>query len=388
MSRARRFLLSIVVALLAVTAIRWPVPVASDSIGQAEARLGTGQSGIGSLRSEKIDDDADGIDDAIEDALAEKFAPVVYHGEKEVAFPVTVDWWLARTRLSFYDDAGSPRARRVRDGPLRQDMLLDGAGGQPTSGTRSPVARSRLKNVTFFLDNVVPAFRRGVDSGEWVTYVHSYRNGRGGVTLQYWRPYTWNDSRLAGVDFSHGGDWEAVAVQLDAALQPDTVRYLQHAGSASYREGVPWEATHPVVYSEEGSHSSAPDRRNLSSARMIRQETWTGGETTWFTGERRASGGLMNVGEKSHPRNRQVFVQYAGIWGEPTRFFITSGYWGPAFNETGAACEDGVAAYRFVFGFAASRRSCGRILMNAWCDGMASGPLDLERECYATQETP
>src|SRR6185503_17891833 len=49
------------------------------------------------------DEDGDGLGDATEDALAEKFAPIIYHGENETAFPVSVDWWLARTHLSLID---------------------------------------------------------------------------------------------------------------------------------------------------------------------------------------------------------------------------------------------------------------------------------------------
>jgi hypothetical protein len=335
------------------------------------------------------DEDGDGLPDVMEDALAEKFAPVVYHGEKEDAFPVNVDWWLSRTRLLFYDRSRSPHVTVVDTGPLQQDTLAAAADSAQGRYSSSPFARSRMKTRSFFLDDVARAFRRGeADSTQWRTYVHSYKNTDGGVSLQYWRAYAWNEASLAGLDFSHGGDWEAVTVHLDAALRPAMVAYLQHTGIAYYCDRVRWEGTHPIVYSEEGSHSSAPDRRALASTRTIRQETWTSGRTMWFGGELRASGSLVNVGERSRPRNRQAFIQYAGLWGAVRRLFITSGYWGPAFNETGARCQDGSLAYRFPFGYAATPPSCGPIFMNAWCDRMAVGALLPARECYPQQETP
>ncbi|MBI4511339.1 MAG: hypothetical protein HY698_17025 [Deltaproteobacteria bacterium] len=94
-------------------------------------------------------------------------------------------------------------------------------------------------------------------------------------------------------------------------------------------------------------------------------------------GTRTPSGGLLNVGEKSRPRNGQVFIRYSGLWGSPGTFFGTSGYWGPAFNETAAKC-----------GPSSDHENCaGRVFHTAWCAGMAGNssfsPLDLNIECYA-----
>src|SRR5450432_1134433 len=54
------------------------------------------------------DDDRDGLSDACEDAVAERFAPVVHHADDEPNLPVDVDAMLASTALFFYDDACSP----------------------------------------------------------------------------------------------------------------------------------------------------------------------------------------------------------------------------------------------------------------------------------------
>src|SRR4051794_25746050 len=41
------------------------------------------------------DADEDGLNDAQEDFLAERFAPIVFHGERETTYPTNVDVWLA-----------------------------------------------------------------------------------------------------------------------------------------------------------------------------------------------------------------------------------------------------------------------------------------------------
>jgi hypothetical protein len=390
LSRTPQRLLLVSFAVLAVVTALWRTAVPADERGADEPdRVGSGLGLPTVYGPADQDGDRDGISDSVEDALAERFAPVVYHGEGEVALPVNVDWWLQRTSLSSYENSGTTRSSLLVPAGLAQEVLLALPRGGPFDTPEGVESRSRMKRRTLFLGDVAEEFRRGSnDPGLWTTYVHSYLNTRGGITLQYWRAYTWNQARVLKADFSHGGDWEAVTVHLDPAQRPFAVAFLQHAGIAYYRQSVAWEGSHPLVYSEEGGHASSPSRDGVRSPRTIRQETWTGGHTTWPDGVRRASAGLLNVGEKSAPRNRQVFVQYSGLWGAVGRLFITSGYWGPAFNETSARCDDGTAAYRLRFlGYRASRQSCGRIYLTAWCDEMAAGPLDLTRECYARRET-
>jgi hypothetical protein len=195
--------------------------------------------------------------------------------------------------------------------------------------------------------------------------------------------------RILGIDLSHGGDWEAIAVHLDARLQPARTTYLGHSRIEDVTQSMKWEGTHPLVWSEEGGHSSYPDSRHSQSSRWFRHETWTGGSVTrWDSARVGISGGLRNVGEKTHPRNGQVFVQYTGLWGSRARFFITSGYWGPAFNETDADCDNGVQAYRSYVWPPAERTTCGRIYLKAWCDGADPTRLYLRAECYAASDTP
>jgi hypothetical protein len=331
--------------------------------------------------------DGDHVHDALEDRLAERYAPIVLHGERETTFPTNVDSWLEQTHLSVVGDSRGG-TRRVQSGPLQQSQLIDHLA--PVSGTTisSSGSRSRGKKVSFVLENVPrqngPEPMRPSD---WVTYVHSYPNDRGGITLQYWRAYRRNDATLLGLDLGHGGDWEAIAVHLDANERVLKTTYWDHSGIVDVTGLVKWEGTHPLVWSDEGGHSSYPDPRRVRSARWFRQETWTGGVVTrWDSMRIGGSGGLRNVGEKSRPRNGQVFIQYSGLWGSPGRLFMTSGYWGPAFNETGARCQNGALAYRPYVSRQANDLACSPIFLTAWCDGANTGRVSLTSECHATSD--
>jgi hypothetical protein len=162
----------------------------------------------------------------------------------------------------------------------------------------------------------------------------------------------------------HGGDWEGIQVILDKDGTPTEIWFLGHTTIdkrqwetiADAREGA-----HVKVLAEYGGHSSSPFT-GKDESQLIRQECWTGGTVT---GSRAGfgltkTGPLLNVGEKTKPFNGQVFIQYSGLWGSPSRasaigqsllplpgniqsainklsaalYPFNSGYWGPSYNET------------------------------------------------------
>jgi hypothetical protein len=275
-------------------------------------------------------------------------------------------------------------------GPLRQSDLLAKSVQTADGALVSDKTRSRLKLRTFFLEDLALSYRSGamVAPADWVTYVHSFPNDLGGVTLQYWRAYAWNSAHFLFVDVSHGGDWESVSVVLDSTHAPSAVAFLGHNGIAYEKTRVQWRGSHPLVWVESGGHASLP-ASPAPRGRWTVQETWSGGSMTSFTGDPRGkSGGLKNVGEKSRPRNGQYFIQYSGLWAAPHQLFFTSGYWGPAFNETDAACSDGRPAYGPTFAPLALRFDCGRIRIRAWCDGIDVRKVDATVECFAPSESP
>jgi len=353
------------------------------------------QSNNASPSDSFVDEDQDGLDDFKEDQLASRFAPIVHHGQCESNYPVGVDWLLARASLYEYDSEAKPTIKRVVAAKLggQADLLnrvfSTNRSGQSNVGSDSTY--SFCKRSTYFLANV----QRGDQTGaretpaDWITYVHSYPNKSGGVTIQYWRCYSYNSASFLNFDFSHGGDWEGIAVHLDSELRPKFVAFLGHNDIEYHTSEVQWEGDHPKVWSEEGGHTSLPDSKGMRSKRFTRQETWNGGQVTWWDGTPvGAGGGLLNVGEKSRPRNGQVFVRYSGLWGSPGKLFITSGYWGPAFNETGATCESGEKAFKRSAGCSVDAARCGRIFHKAWCDGMDERRLDIDKECYAPRSAP
>jgi hypothetical protein len=216
-----------------------------------------------------------------------------------------------------------------------------------TDSVYSNGTRSQNKQRTFFLADVADAYRPGSpDTNDWRTYVHAYRNTLGGVTLQYWRFYAYNDAVN-----NHGGDWEGLHVILDGQLNASRIALLGHTSiDEKLWSAFTVEGTHPRVFSEGGGHATHETGSGIAArgcsyfpcvidpnnpATYVRQETWAGGLVAWPDGRRTTSGGLLNVGEKLHPMNGQVFIQYSGIWGSPGLLYGTSGYWGPAYNETG-----------------------------------------------------
>jgi hypothetical protein len=321
------------------------------------------------------DDDVDGIVDACEQLLAEKFAPIVYHSSDESNYPTNVDRFLKNTALWFYDDNCTPDLKlRLITNPSQAQLLGQiHQGGCGSSDTMfSNGTRSNRKQRTFFLHDVAKEFRIGsLDSAEWTTYLHSYKNGLGGVTIQYWRFYAFNDAIN-----NHGGDWEGLHVVLDSNLAVSRLDLLGHTSIESVQPGnVVWEGNHPRIFSEGGGHSSRASGSGIQARgcpgitacsidpgnprTFVRQETWPGGDVKWFDGKVGKAGALLNLGEKLHPLNNQVFIQYSGIWGSPGTLFGTSGYWGPAFNETEIGSDN---------------------FIKAWCAGMTSSTRD--QECY------
>jgi hypothetical protein len=276
-----------------------------------------------------IDCDKDGLNDTLEQTLAERFAPIIYHDSLEEYLPTNVDVFLKETNLYIYDDNCSPDIKRlVIQKPSQQDLISQqfdyifcGSAGL----VKSNCTRSISKQRTYYLSDVANNLKIGsLDSKEWTTYFHCYKNIQKGITIQYWRFFA--------SDVSHGGDWECVQVFLDSLLNPMFVDLLGHTDI--YRRSwtsITAENNHPLIFSEKGGHTSVP----YSHQAGIKQETWSGGKVNYLDGNISQTGLLMNVGEKLHPLNGQVFIQYSGLWGSPGIIYATSGYWCPPYNETG-----------------------------------------------------
>jgi hypothetical protein len=332
--------------------------------------------------------DQDGLSDQLEQDLAEKFAPIVFHDPSEPNLPTSVELFLPQTELWTYDDHCQPMRKIVTD---QLTISIPIAEQRPCHASddvlESHGTRSENKNRTFFLKNVSKTARAGsLEPGNWTTYFHCYPNEDGGVTIQYWRFYVYNTGQFLGLHAiigDHGGDWEAVHVVLNSNYTPVAGRFLghRHISTRNWTD-LSSEGSHLLVKSEKGGHTSVPFKAGeRPKSALIRQETWSGGKITCPRNSRYAqlratesvSPPLINLGEKTAPATKMEFIQFSGLWGtrQSTWFFsrLRSGYWGPANNETGMHRDYFIAA---------------------WCDGMANSLRNRSvssnsrtiRECY------
>lgn len=300
-----------------------------------------------------VDYDHDGLDDAVEQQLALRHAPVVYLHPSEWNYPTNVDWFLDRARMRFHHtctggalccgdhqllDYGQPDQQNLiaQAHGKRDWSLFQGCHHQNTQYSD----RDYDEDHCFFLQ-----LRDGDHSGslypfDWKVYVHAYPNTLGGVNLQYWFFYAYNDG---WVTVNHEGDWENIVVELDANDNVVDVLFAQHnsAYDAVSPANVTWfQGTHPVITSSLGSHASY---ESFDSCDNWQEHgcSWGFQERRWFTwsGGRPAGepgyqgGGLVMVGEKSYPLNGQTFLRYSGRWGEIGEFDGTSGPRGPAYQD-------------------------------------------------------
>lgn len=246
------------------------------------------------------DRDLDGLDDAREDALLVRFAPVVLLAPGEPVRPASAEWLLSRADL---ETAPGPPPR------VLEASVLGALAALVIPGTEEPGARLRLR----------PEAQAGSpDPADWTAYGHAYRAADGGVLLQYWFLYPFNDAFWA---FDHDGDWEHVTVRLDASGRPAGAWLARHADA----QPGPWyawsdlrrEGEHPVVLAGRGTHASyaAPDdapgwERLCPDAEPARASA--AGCAVWRTSAP-GFGGVVNLGERAVPRVE--FLEWPGRWG-------------------------------------------------------------------------
>jgi hypothetical protein len=301
--------------------------------------------------------------------LVAKYAPQVIHPASEPNLPTNVDWLLARTTLSV-NDAGC-RPAQVNAGPATIENLRNATYTSPCDGhiIMASGTRSKSKARTFLLADVSDADKRGsLNTTEWTTYYHAYKNKFGGWSVQYWFCYSFNTGQTVLVQVGyHGGDWEMFQIDFDSSNNPLSVAMTGHTSIDS----APWTSvhltggTHPVVYAESGGHEM--HLTSSDGGPQIVHPTWPGSVVFWPGVYPSPPGPLIDLGARLHPL--VGFLNYSGLWGSLGVIFSSSGYWGPAFNETGLGAD----------GF-----------LTAWCFNIAD-PASAEsgkRECYPDDILP
>jgi VPS62-like protein len=276
-----------------------------------------------------VDRDHDGLDDDVEDALLQRYAPVVLLAPEEHALPASTDWLLARAEVETAPGRAPPR--------MMEASILGAVGAlvaRAVPGIDEPGARLRLPR---------RAHTGSADPSVWTVYGHAFRADGGGIVLQYWFFYAFNDAFWA---FDHEGDWEHVSLRLDAAGHPLGAWYAQHTAAAP-GEWLPWgmlahDGDRPVVLAGRGTHASyshpgqGPIWERLCPVSDPARAA-AAGCRVWHTSE---GGGVVNVGERAAPR--VPFLTWPGRWGTTGWFGLARHAGsppGPAFQR--GWCSDG-----------------------------------------------
>lgn len=265
------------------------------------------------------DRDHDGLSDALEDTLLARYAPLVLLHPTEPAMPASTDWLIARAEL---EPAPGPRPR-----VLAASILGLLSWPRPVE---DPAAR---------LHPAASDHAGARNPRHWVVYGHVFPAQGGGVVLQYWFFYAFNDAY--GL-FDHEGDWEHVAVKLGPSLAPEGAWYARHYDS---HPGVwfDWgalsrEGDHPVVLSGRGTHASYASTYEVPDWERTCDTTWpaaaaAAGCHVWRTWAA-DTGGVVNVGQRNAPR--VPFIAWPGRWGSTGRLGMDSRTLpprGPAFQQ-------------------------------------------------------
>ncbi|HEX8694276.1 MAG TPA: hypothetical protein VF746_17780 [Longimicrobium sp.] len=297
-----------------------------------------------------VDNDWDGIDDGIEEDLANTYAPVLFMPNLitraqagsgvwgDWTWPGNVEWYLANVQMRFHHN-NCPDHQIMNLGTITVSNVT--TQRHQSSGTFCLHSGTTYgsngdggfnKDQTFFLqavyDDVVhPGVR---DPSGWKVYTHVYRNTIGGISIQYWFFYPYNDFIAA---FNHEADWEHITVQLNSSQQPTTVIYAAHHTPKTWQAyQVTWyNGTHPQVWVADGSHASYASEGECDSAypEGTNESCWTNLDQRWFTWSGGKGyeaglqgGGLVNVGEmpqaytNKRPMPGQEWLRYSGRWGE------------------------------------------------------------------------
>ena len=315
-----------------------------------------------------LDQDADGLDDGVELNLATTYAPVLYMPypisqssslNGDWTRPANVPWMLANTRLRIHHNNCSDH-QLLDFGYVNATNLIQQAHQRyvrkwyGACEHENPVQYSGSSwhdDDHYFLQQHDATHPGISDASQWVTYFRAYRNSYGGISIQYWFLYAYNDW-TSGIN--HEGDWEHVNVRLDAYNQPLGVHFSTHNHLNYYAASqVQWhQGTHPVAWVADGSHAMyrSESACNTTYYPLDEGECWTLDWNRWFTwagGRGVQSGlqgaGLVNMGEKATPMPGQSWVKYSGRWGEVGP--VNSGPRGPAYNTNGFWTTDQASTY-------------------------------------------
>lgn len=301
-----------------------------------------------------LDLDLDGINDQIEEEISQEYAPVLFlPHDMDWTYPGNVDWYISKTQMKFHHSGLCNQDHYVFPPIFNQTDLISqthrefGWSWYRCVHKGIPFSSGPVFDWSdgdhFYLQHRSDSTHAGPSTpADWIIYSHTYQNRLGGVTIQYWFFYPYNDG-FSGQN--HEGDWENISVVLDGFKEVRRVDFYSHGErNPVYPADVVWhEQTHPMVWSSDGSHASYPSEGDCDNALLegLNDSCCSHNHHRWFTwqggrGEHEGyqGGGTINVGELSVPFNQQYWVGYSDRWGEIGLFRDTSGPLGPAFKDS------------------------------------------------------
>ena len=251
------------------------------------------------------DGDGDGLSDAREAELARTFAPIVIIDREDHALPASVPWVMEKS--DFVEGAAEVRrARRAFDDEVRK-------------GSERPE--------------------------DWVTYVNVYPRASGGIHVEYWFYYPYNEGPLF---FQHESDWEHMTVRLDEEGRPLGAYLARHEdndpGPFFSWSRLRKEGLHPIVLSARGTHATYADRADVAwfeSAAVSCDDLAACEDRPWRTWE---GGGLSRLDDVPESALAGRALRFDGRWGATGFLPGTSAPRGPMFQS--GHCAGGFATCR------------------------------------------
>jgi hypothetical protein len=265
-------------------------------------------------------------------AVATRFAPLVFLAQGESNLPMDATNYARQSALFFANDArceDAGVADRVEPRKLGKGPEVYKTGGCSLTDDSSMAVTddpAKFPEHTGFYLRPADSTRSGEGAGAPVYWEYHEQDGK--AAYVYWFFYGYN-----GAINEHEGDWERIAVQIQAG-KPVAVTFFGHGRDPCV---MPWQdqqlgksGEHAQIYSAKGSHASYPTTANLSI-------------------DQRSAGTQWNTWERLRPTDQEPWFGYRGWWGEQSWAPASDGPIGPYPQRflnvfTDKACDESKSA--------------------------------------------
>jgi hypothetical protein len=296
--------------------------------------------------------------------VATRYAPYVWLDPIETTFPDSTQHFIANSQLRWSNYLCTDDAVKNPDGSDATGDAIDQSrlGEQAGANAYGSFSKRRTgflhlhcgAGTRFYLAN---EFTRPYDGspdrvtdhseGMFLNFPNDLRGGNPNLSADpvyydyspghyvvYWFFYDFDDWALQHIQ-QHEGDWEHIAVHLDANNQATQVAFYRHGCDPriiswqdleSGAEGQLQDGTHPVVYSGLGSHASYPTAG-----------VHGGGESCQPAPDVAGAGSAWSTWTNMLQVRAQPWYGFGGAWGEVGNFDFSTGPLGPSvYKGTGA----------------------------------------------------